>query len=55
MIDTKYPKGGMCASCKKAQDDCSALPFNSMNPVRKNSDAVICTEYKRNKLESRLK
>jgi len=45
---TKYPKGGMCATCTKAADDCSALPFDSMRAVNKNSSAVICTEYKRN-------
>lgn len=44
----RYPKGGMCATCTKAAGDCSALPFDSMRAVNKNSSAVICTEYKRN-------
>ena len=43
----KHPKGGMCATCTKVADDCSALPFNNMRPAAKNSDAVICTEYRR--------
>lgn len=24
------PKGGMCANCAKAKEDCSKLPFNTM-------------------------
>ena len=50
----KYPKGGMCATCTKAADDCSALPFDNMRSATKNSDAVICTEYSRKKINIKM-
>jgi hypothetical protein len=33
-IGVKYqPKGGMCASCAKAHDDCSGFDFSAMKVI----------------------
>lgn len=47
------PKGGMCASCTRTNEDCSALPFKDMpHLVVKQEEGerlviVRCTEYQR--------
>lgn len=46
------PKGSMCATCRHALRDCSALPFNAMPTEKRLNDvatSVICTEYERKK------
>jgi len=43
------PKGGMCASCTKRDNDCSDLDFENM-PIIGVSDSEIivrCTEFER--------
>lgn len=42
-----YPKGGRCTACSKRLDDCSALPFATMPPHRRDGadTVVICTEF----------
>lgn len=46
---TYTPKGGMCAGCVKKEDDCSALPFNSMQVLERSANQVIvrCTYFKK--------
>jgi hypothetical protein len=48
---THQPKGGMCASCIRAMNDCSQLIFYAM-PVIGIADKVKivrCTSYQRKK------
>lgn len=49
-----FPKGGMCGTCSKRNDDCSALKFREMRVVKTYADgskAVRCTEHKRDDLK----
>ena len=43
------PKGGMCATCRHRDDDCSGLPFKDMQKIAKgDNDGVVivrCTKY----------
>ena len=45
------PKGSMCAVCQHKYQDCSHLPFDTMNPISKSTDLerviVKCTEFKK--------
>lgn len=44
------PKGGICASCKDRLSDCEALPFHTMQVIKRYPDgtkAVKCNQYKR--------
>jgi len=43
------PKGGMCATCKNKLSDCSALAFNAMPVIKRDTDAVIvrCIKFDR--------
>jgi len=44
------PKGGMCAACQQQLKDCSALPFQSMQIIKRYPDgvkAVRCDQFKR--------
>lgn len=46
------PKGGMCATCKNALNDCSNLDFKRMptisrKPARNGVVIVRCTEFKK--------
>ena len=46
------PKGGMCQNCKNRRDDCSSLPFETMEVIGVASDGVRivrCTEHERNR------
>ena len=52
MTDKIYiPKGGMCKTCTKFNDDCSSLDFESMKPIHSNGTgdvvSVRCNEYDR--------
>tara|TARA_R100000027_G_scaffold66875_1_gene63804 strand:+ start:939 stop:1103 length:165 start_codon:yes stop_codon:yes gene_type:complete len=48
------PKGGMCATCTRRDDDCSHLPFYQMPVISKFKDAAIvrCTQYQRETQEA---
>ena len=54
-METEYriqeciPKGGMCRTCKKAEDDCSALDFESMPIISIGIEEIIvrCTEHEK--------
>lgn len=47
------PKGGMCANCKKRDDNCSGLRFQGMPVIERltqfgNEVAIVkCTEFSR--------
>lgn len=50
MMNTKYPKGGMCVSCQYRFKDCTKLDFKSMRPAKRYDDgttSVICDKYAR--------
>lgn len=34
------PKGSMCCACSKRQADCSALPFASMQVIKRYPDGI---------------
>ncbi len=54
-IQASYqPKGGMCATCTRREDDCSHLPFYQMPVMSKCKDAAIvrCTQYQRETQEA---
>jgi hypothetical protein len=46
-IATHVPKGGMCATCVNALNDCSALPFSTYTVIGKNGNSKIvkCLEW----------
>ncbi|OHC12499.1 MAG: hypothetical protein A2002_04470 [Pseudomonadales bacterium GWC1_66_9] len=48
---THQPKGGMCAACRHALSNCSALPFASMPGLDRVGQTVIvrCTQFQRRK------
>ena len=54
-METEYriqecrPKGGMCLTCKKQNDDCSGLDFDSMPVISIGLDEIIvrCTEHEK--------
>ncbi|WP_157731435.1 hypothetical protein [Azotobacter chroococcum] len=48
---THQPKGGMCAACRHALSNCSALPFASMPELKRAGQTVIvrCTQFQRSK------
>lgn len=42
------PKGGMCQTCTKRLENCSSLPFETMQVIKVASDGVKvvrCTEH----------
>lgn len=44
------PKGGMCASCRSVNQDCSGLAFHKMPAIGKDADGIVvvrCTEHAR--------
>ena len=43
------PKGGMCATCKHQDRDCSHLPFNEMRIIDYNETLAVvkCDEFER--------
>lgn len=46
---TRFPKGGMCASCVHSKRNCSALPFDRYPVIKRYPDgtqAVKCAEFK---------
>lgn len=49
MSITHIPKGGMCATCTKKHENCSALDFTKMPVFHKRPEytIVICSFYKR--------
>lgn len=51
-IDTvpHLPKGSMCATCTRANDDCSQLAFDLMPIIQRTQHTVIvrCTEWQKN-------
>lgn len=49
-MSESQPKGGMCASCKDRNRDCSALPFHQMKVIHRYPDgvkAVRCDRFQR--------
>lgn len=47
---THQPKGGMCTTCAKRQQDCSLLPFETMPVILTTPSGVHvvrCTEHAR--------
>ncbi len=54
-METEYrvkecvPKGGMCRDCKKANQDCSGLDFESMPIIAIDLEEIIvrCTEHEK--------
>ena len=41
LITTHQPKGSMCMSCKKLDQDCSTLNFSAMPVMEKNRDCLV--------------
>jgi hypothetical protein len=50
------PKGGMCASCKKINEDCSSLDFTTMRVIEidGNTVTVKCDEFKNGQILKKL-
>ena len=48
-MSSYQPKGGMCATCKNKFSDCSALSFNTMPVIKRDTDTVIvrCIKFDR--------
>lgn len=48
------PKGGMCRTCKKINEDCSGLNFESMPIIAIDLEEIIvrCTEHERVEIRS---
>ncbi|WP_285259207.1 hypothetical protein [Halopseudomonas bauzanensis] len=47
---TRIPKGGMCAACQYRYRNCSTLPFDRYQVIKKYPDgtqAVKCAEFQR--------
>lgn len=50
------PKGGMCANCTRATEDCSGLPFHKMpaiihtHDIQGDTTIVRCTWHERQHL-----
>lgn len=49
-----YPKGGMCASCKHRNRDCSHLNFAAMRVIERHAEdvwIVRCTDWQRREVD----
>lgn len=48
------PKGGMCTTCTRRDNDCSRLPFHEMPVMSKCAGTAIvrCTQYRRETQEA---
>ena len=49
---TYRPSGTMCKGCARIKADCSALPFNTMPQIKRDSDGTVvvkCLNFEKEK------